>query len=443
MKKRYVAVIQAGGKGTRMISLTQDRIPKPMLLLNCKPMLQWQIENIVEYGIAELVIIIGHLGNKVREYFGNGEQFGIHISYIEESEPLGSAGALYYLNEMYKGFEYLLIFGDVMFQIDWNRMMAFHEEKEAEVTLLAHPNSHPFDSDLLIIDKDCRVIGIDSKDNRRDYWYTNCVNAGIYILSENFVSKITDPEKKDLEKDLLKLHMRIGGVYGYISSEYVKDAGTPERFKAASREQSNGVWEQRCLRKKQKCIFLDRDGTVNKFNGYVNKEEQFELEDNAADAVKMINQSGYLAIVVTNQPVVARGMCNVSDINRIHQKMQVLLGKKGAYLDDIVFCPHHPDKGYLEENPVYKIPCNCRKPATGMIDRMVRKYNIDLEHSYMIGDSTVDIQTGINAGLSTVLVRTGQCGRDENYGVKADMEAEDLLDAVKKILKSRNGVRMT
>lgn len=434
MNKKYMAVIQAGGKGTRMLSLTQDKIPKPMLLLNHKPMIQWQIENIAEYGITEFVIIIGHLGKKVREYFGNGKKFGVHISYIEENEPLGSAGSLYYLNKMSRGADYLLVFGDVMFQLDWNRMISFHEEKKAEATLLAHPNSHPFDSDLLILNSDCKVTGFDAKSNIRNYWYTNCVNAGIYILSERFVSNIREPKKTDLEKDLLSPLICMGEVYGYISSEYVKDAGTPERFETVSIEQAAGVWDQKCLRNRQKCVFLDRDGTMNKLNGLVDSENKFELESNAADAIKMLNQFGYLAIVITNQPVVARGMCDIPDVNRIHQKMQVLLGEKGAYLDDIVFCPHHPDKGYPEENPLYKIPCNCRKPATGMIDQMVQKHNIDLTHSYMVGDSTVDIQTGINAGIATVLVKTGQGGQDGKYNVRADMEAGDLLDAVKKIL---------
>lgn len=435
MNKKYVAVIQAGGKGTRMHALTKDKIPKPMLPLNGKPMIQWQIENIKEHGITEFVIIIGHLGEKVKEYFGDGESRGIYISYIEEKEPLGSAGALHYLNGMYRGYEYLLIFGDVMFDLDWKRMIAFHEEKNSIATLLAHPNSHPFDSDLLIIAEDGKVTGIDSKNNTRDYWYTNCVNAGIYILSEELVSGITQIKKTDLEKDLLAPLMGSGGVYGYITTEYVKDAGTPERFVAASEEQAAGVWSRKSLKNKQKCIFLDRDGTVNKYNGLVSREEQFELEDHAAEAIRLINESGWLTILVTNQPVVARGLCDISDVEKIHRKLQVLLGNEGAYLDDIVFCPHHPDKGYPEENPVYKVACSCRKPATGMIDRMVDKYNIDVSQSYMVGDSTIDIQTGINARLHTVLVRTGQGGKDGKYDVDAESVADDLLDAVKKILE--------
>lgn len=431
MKKKYVAVIQAGGKGTRMLSLTRDLIPKPMLLLNGKPMLEWQIENTAVYGITEFVIIIGHLGHKIKDYFGNGSKLGVHIQYIEEEQPLGSAGALYYMNELYKGYDYLLIFGDVMFQIDWNRMIKFHEIKNSMITLLAHPNSHPFDSDLLVIDDDGMVTGIDSKNNKRDYWYDNCVNAGIYIIRESIVDDIDAPKNTDFEKDLIAPLIEQRNVYGYKTTEYVKDAGLPERFDKVSEEQRLGIWEQKCLTHKQKCIFLDRDGTVNKYNGLVSKDGQLELETNAAKAVRLINEAGYLAIVVTNQPVVARGMCNIEDVRYIHRKMQTLLGKYGAYLDDIMFCPHHPDKGYPEENIKYKVACNCRKPSTGMIDSMVNKYNIDIDESYMIGDSTVDLQTGVNAGLRTILVKTGEGGLDGKYDVTADYVAEDIYEAVK------------
>lgn len=438
MKKKYVAVIQAGGKGTRMLPLTRDKIPKPMLLLDGKPMLQWQIENVLEYGITEIVIIVGHLGNKIMEFFGDGEQLGIRIQYIEEKEALGSAGALYYLNKMYHGYDYILIFGDVMFQMDLNRMISFHEEKQAEATLVAHPNSHPHDSDILVITNEGKVIGIDSKNNTRNYWYTNCVNAGIYVLSEKIVSQIKDLKKIDLERDLLAPLTKYGAVYGYRTTEYVKDAGTPERFEAVDREHAEGVWKRKCLTEKQRCLFLDRDGTVNKYNGLIYKEEQLELEDSSAEAIRLINKSGYLAIVVTNQPVVARGMCGIEDVNVIHQKLQVLLGNQGAYLDDIVFCPHHPDMGYEGENPIYKTICNCRKPATGMIDYMVKKYNIDANKSFMIGDSTIDIKTGENAGLHTVLVKTGQGGKDGKYNIKAEMEALNLLEAVKMIMEKRD-----
>ena len=157
MERQYIAVIQAGGKGTRMRELTHDEIPKPLLLVNGKPMIEWQILQLKEYGIKEFVLITGHLGEKIEEYFSDGSKLGVSIAYIRESIPLGSAGALYYVKRYAKNKDVILVFGDVMFELDWNRFLSFHEQKNGVVTLLAHPNAHPYDSDLLIVDKDDRV----------------------------------------------------------------------------------------------------------------------------------------------------------------------------------------------------------------------------------------------------------------------------------------------
>ena len=398
-------------------------------------MIQWQIENISKYGIYEFVLIVGHLGDKIQKYFEDGKRFGVHIRYIEESTPLGSAGALYYLKDRIWTDNFLLVYGDVMFYLDWNRMMEFHEYNRSKATLLVHPNAHPFDSDIVVLDKNNHVKRIDSKLNKRNFWYENCVNAGLYILSSDILQGIEIPGKLDLEKELLAPLMMQDQVYGYRTPEYVKDAGTPERFLKVEKEQTAGVWERKCLNRKQRCVFLDRDGTLNQYKGLIYQEDQLVLEDGAAEAVRLLNEEGYLAIVITNQPVVARGMCDIEDVNRIHRKLQVLLGEQGAYMDDLVFCPHHPDKGYPDENPRYKITCNCRKPAIGMIEQMVEKYNIDLSQSYLIGDSTVDIQAGVNAKVRTILIHTGQAGRDGKFKVIPDGVAEDVLDAVRKIVE--------
>lgn len=438
MLNNYTAVIQAGGKGTRLIKLTGDNIPKPLLKVNGKPMIEWQIENIRKYGVRNFVIIIGHLGEKIKEYFQDGSKFGVRIEYVEEKEPLGSAGALYYLKEL-SYTDFILVFGDVLFDIDLERMVRFHEGKSALATLLVHPNSHPFDSDLVMMDNESRVVEFDYKTNSRDYWYDNCVNAGIFILAAKLLERLDALQKYDLEKDLLIPNLDTGRIYGYRTTEYVKDAGTVNRFYDVCKEQAKGIWQERNLSNKQKCIFLDRDGTINVYKGLISQDSDLFLEKGAADAIRLINGSGYLVIVVTNQPMVARGMCDVEDIVRINRKLGVLLGRQGAYLDDLIFCPHHPDKGYPEENPEYKIPCNCRKPGIGMINEMAEKYNIDLSRSYLVGDSTVDIQTGINAGLKTVLVKTGQAGSDRKFDVAADYEAENLLEAVRLILSVRSG----
>lgn len=437
MDKELTAVIQAGGMGTRLEEITKNKIPKPLVSMNGKPMLEWQLTMLMESGIRNFIFIIGHLGDKIQEFFGDGTQWGVRIEYVKEPEPLGSAGALYILKDKISTRDFLLIFGDIIFDLDFSRMIAFHLEKKSVATLLVHPNSHPYDSDLVVLDKDDRVTGFDSKKNIRNYWYENCVNAGIFILNGRILNKLNEPKKMDLEQDLIVPLIKSNEIFGYRTTEYVKDAGTVDRFYSVERELALGIGKDKNLRNKQKCVFLDRDGTINRYKGLIHSEEDFELEDNAAEAVRLINESGYLAIVLTNQPVVARGLCNVEDVETIHKKMISLLGMEGAYLDDIIFCPHHPDRGYLGENPAYKIECNCRKPKTGMIDVMINKYNIDRNKSYIIGDTTGDILTGINSGIRTVLVQTGEAGSDGKYIVSADMETIDVLEAVKSILDSR------
>lgn len=425
----------AGGKGTRLQSLTNDEIPKPMVQAAGKPILQWQIECLREQNVTDIIIIVGHLGEKIQEYFQDGTRFGVKIRYIAETMPLGTAGALSMLPPMLEEESFFLVFGDVLFDIDLQRMADFHRGRNAAATLFVHPNAHPFDSDLVIHDTDSRVLRFDSKHNVRDYWYQNCVNAGFYLLNRAVCQRVPPQTKVDLEKELLAELIQTGEpVYAYRSSEYIKDVGTVERITRAEEELGGGLVGKRSLRNRQRAIFLDRDGTVNRKNGLVCREEQFELEDGAAEAIRKINQSGYLAIVVTNQPVVARGLCGIEDVERIHMKMETLLGREGAYLDAVRFCPHHPDKGYPEENPAYKIPCHCRKPDTGMLEECVAQFNIDLQRSWIIGDTTTDIQTGKNAGTNTALVLTGDAGQDGKFAASPDLVCENLLEAVEKIL---------
>lgn len=430
------AVIMAGGKGTRLAAITKDEIPKPMVPVNGKPLLLWQIEELKKNGITDIIMIIGHLGEKIEEYFQNGEKYGVHVSYIREHEPLGTAGAFYYLKDKIVSDYFLLVFGDVFFSIDIQRMEKFYIDHQARAALFVHPNSHPADSDLVVLDENNKISKFDSKHNVRNYWFDNCVNAGFYILGTEVCDLVENPHKTDLEKDILMPLVNEGqAVYGYRSPEYIKDIGTVDRIHQTEKDVENGFIEEKCLKNKQTCIFMDRDGTINQYRGLVWKDEDFELEENACDAIKQINQSGKLAIVITNQPSVARGLCQIKDIETVHKKMSTLLGKEGAYLDDVYFCPHHPDKGYPEENPAYKISCECRKPKTGLIQKAVEQYHIDLSSSWMVGDTTVDIQTGKNAGVHTALVLTGEAGNDKKYDVTPDLVCKDLWEAVEMILK--------
>lgn len=262
------AVIMAGGKGTRLAAITKDEIPKPMVPIHGKPLLLWQVEELRRHGIYDIIMIIGHLGNKIQEYFGDGSPFGVSITYIVEGTPLGTAGALFYLKEYLTADYFLLVFGDVYFSIDIGRMEAFHREHSSIATLFVHPNSHPADSDLVVLARDGRVIRFDSKNNVRDYWYDNCVNAGFYILNRSICDFVSRPEKRDLEKDVLSVLVNDGAdVYGYRSSEYIKDIGTVERITQAEKEIATGFISGKCLTNKQRCIFAVIDKAEDAFSG--------------------------------------------------------------------------------------------------------------------------------------------------------------------------------
>ena len=436
MKNIDVAVIMAGGKGSRLRSITNDEIPKPMVPVDGKPLLEYQVGKLKSYGIKKIVMIVGHLGEKIVDHFKDGKNFSVEIDYIFEKEPLGTAGAFYYLKDKIDAKDFMLVFGDVFFDMDFDRMEDFHFKNSALTTLLAHPNGHPYDSDLIRMDDKGRVIGFDSKHNVRDYWYDNMVNAGMYIINRKLLDLVKEPVKTDFEKDILANQVKIGAnIYAYHTPEYVKDVGTVDRINATVEELKSGLIQSKNLKNKQRAIFIDRDGTINVSKGFISKADDLELIPGSIEAIKAINKSGALAIVITNQPVIARGECSFEELHNIHNKLKTLLGEKGAFVDDIFYCPHHPDKGFEGEVPELKFDCECRKPKTGMIDEAVKKYNIDLSKSYMVGDSTMDLETARNAGVKSVLVDTGFAGNDDKYDRNCDIEAKNLFDAVEKIIK--------
>jgi D,D-heptose 1,7-bisphosphate phosphatase len=395
----------AGGKGTRIAPIASD-IPKPMIPIDGKPVLERQIECLRKNNISEIIIVAGHLGHVIKNYFSDGEKFGCRVSYYMEKEPLGSAGALYkIMNEL--GDDFLLVNGDIIFDIDFARFIEFYREHDAEAALAVHPNSHPFDSSLLETAPDGRVVSWLGKDAPRGY-YRNQVNAGIHIISKKLLEG-TPPvkDKVDLDGDIFRPNIASRRIYAYRTPEYIKDMGTPERYRQVEKDIKSGITGQKNLANKQIAVFIDRDGTITSLGGFVTRPEQLELAGGAASAIKMINESGLLAIVITNQPVIARGECTIEELDEIHRKLETCLGAEGAYVDDIFYCPHHPDKGFAGERPEYKIECECRKPKPGMILTAAKKYNIDLSRSYMVGDSAKDALAGIAAGCRPALIRSG------------------------------------
>lgn len=419
-------VIMAGGKGTR-IAQVNATVPKPMIPIEGKPILEYQIETLKKQGYTDIILIVGHMGNVIQKYFGDGSAFGVQISYIVEEQPLGTAGALYFLKDEIQN-DFLLLNGDIIFDVDIQKFLEYHCNQRTAATILTHPNSHPYDSGIIIADDKNRVTNWLHKEDER-LWYKNRVNAGLHMFSPRIFESFHEAKKCDLDRDVLKPLIKEGELSVYDSPEYIKDMGTPDRYYAVIEDIKSGKVSAKNLKNKQKAIFLDRDGTINKYVGFLTDINEFELLDGVTEAIKMINESGYLAIVVTNQPVIARGEVSVEELQEIHNKMETLLGQAGAYIDDIFYCPHHPHKGYEGERPEYKIECECRKPKPGMLFAAAEKYNIDLSESWMIGDGENDIEAGRNAGCKVCSVGNVEIENVPRY--------DSLLECIKTVLEKR------
>lgn len=417
------AVIMAGGRGTRLQSVARD-IPKPMVPIGGMPVLEYEIDCLRRQGFDDILITVGHLGRVIMDYFGDGSgvspvtgrPFGVRIAYYVENAPLGNAGALLKTLDQWAE-DFLLLNGDVVFHVDFQRMIAFHRAHAALATLLAHPNSHPYDSGLLIEGPDHQVLQWLRKEDPRPQYAHNAVNAGLHILSPQALRAAAarlprGQEAVDLDRDILQPLAGGGGLYAYHSPEYVHDMGTPERLATVRRDFERGRVQRASLSQPQRAVFLDRDGTINEYVGLLRHIDDFRLLPGVAQALNLMHEKGYLIIVVTNQPVIARGDVTLAGLDEIHKKMETLLGREGAYIDDLFFCPHHPDRGYPGEVTQYKIDCPCRKPKPGMLLQAAKKYPIDLAQSWMVGDDERDIGAGKVAGCRTALIGDRPLGQD-------------------------------
>ena len=422
-------VILAGGLGTRLAVELGDR-PKPLADIAARPVLEHQIVLARDHGFEDVQLLIHHRAEAIQDALGDGARFDVRIDYHIEREPLGTAGAvLAALPALAERFA--VAYGDTIFDVDLDRMWRHHAQSNAAVTLFAHPNDHPHDSDLVAIDSDGAVTGFHPHPRPPDLYLPNLVNAALYVMDRAALEPWAPPyEPLDFAHDLFPRLLEAGAaIHGYRSREYIKDMGTPDRLARVEQDVRSGLVERLALRNRVPAIFLDRDGTLNVEKNHLADAERLELLPDIPAPIRRMNRAGRLAVLITNQPVIARGDCSETDLERIHAKLETLLGEEGAYLDGIYYCPHHPDKGFAGERPELKRVCDCRKPATGLIELATEQLHIDTADSWMVGDRTADIQLARNAGVRALLVRTGHAGEDGQYPARPDYEFFDLAEA--------------
>jgi D,D-heptose 1,7-bisphosphate phosphatase len=424
------AIILAGGKGTRMGQLTTE-IPKPLLLIGDKPVLEHQINLLKQYGITSITLLVNYLKDQIISLFDDGSRLGVSINYFEEKEPLGTVGGIKALEDSLHE-EFLVLYGDVMINMHLERLIHFHYKNNSECTLVLHSNDHPADSDLVGTDNDGRVMRFYPKPHDPKSYYPNLVNAGAYILSPSIFPFLEKGKKADFGRDIFPLIFSKIKMYGYNTSEYLKDMGTPERLKEVNDDFRSGKILRSSFEFKQKAIFLDRDGVINEEISFIHKPEDMRLFDFTSAAIRKINSSVYKAIIVTNQSVIARNLCTPEELKVIHNKMETELGREKARIDALYYCPHHPDRGYPGERSEYKIDCLCRKPKPGMFLQAAFDFNLDLSKSFMIGDNGRDIEAAFNAGCVSVGVRSGYGMR--KITLEPDFLFSNLAEAVNFII---------
>jgi len=430
------AVILAGGKGTRLRERLGD-LPKPLIDVAGTPLLERQINSLKKYGYTNLIILVNYQAHYIEQFCAQGKFQDLTISIIDDGEPLGTAGAtLKILNHLHD--QVLIVYGDTMFDIDLHRFEQYHQQDPlVAATLFLHPNDHPADSDLTQLDPSGHVIQFHPYPHPANALLPNLVNAALYLINTNHLKRYQDfPCPSDFAKNLFPHMLRYGEKFlGYSSPEYIKDAGTPERLDHVIEAVKTGLVTRSNLSHLQRAVFIDRDGTLNKeISTYITNPDLLHIYEGVGDSLKRLNDSEWRTVLVTNQPVIARGECSFEDLGKVHAKLESEVGKCKAFFDKIYICPHHPDKGFDGEIQDLKIECACRKPSPGMFLNAQKDLNIDLASSWHIGDSTADLGAAINAGISSITVETGHGGLDDKYSFQPQFSSSDFQNAVEFIL---------
>ncbi|MBN2368343.1 HAD-IIIA family hydrolase [Candidatus Woesearchaeota archaeon] len=421
------AVILAGGKGVRLRPLTYD-LPKPLVKVGDKPILEHILLLLKKQGVTNIIICSGYLGQHIIDFCGDGSKFGLKITHSIEKSPLGTAGPLKDIEDSLEE-DFFVIYGDIYLDMDLNKLMAYHKSKKSKATLVVHPSDHPHDSDVVVMDQGTQKIKDFLHKPGKEIKFQNLTSAAAYALNKSILSYISSGEPTDFGKDIFpKMAADEEPMFGYITDEFIKDAGTHDRLAYVSdyihSDNKNQAW------------FLDRDGVINEEAGLITESSQLKLIPGSAEAIKKLNDRGFLVVIVTNQPQVARNLCTEEDVEKINARLVKEFEKEGARIDGVYYCPHHPETNHPDANdPKYRRPCECRKPGIGMLKQAEKEFKIDLKRSYMVGDRTADIKAGNSAGCTTIIVRTGFAGKDGKYEAVPDIEAEDLIEAVDKVLK--------
>jgi len=379
------AVILAGGLGTRMKPYT-EKTPKPMVPVGGRPFLEYITNHLKKSGIKDIVICASYLHEHIEEHFGDGSAFGVKIRYSVEPEPLGTGGALK-LAEKLLDDKFVLLYGDNFWPLNYRKIFEEYEKHGADGLMMVFDgpakttkdNVNVKDGYLTLYDKSRTAPGLKG------------IDGGMLIFNKKII-KLLPKGKSSLEEVVYpKL----------IGDKQFAAMVVEDRYYHVSVAEKMPALEEAFMDFRSKhTIFLDRDGAVNvkmPKGDYVKNWGEFKFLPGAIDAVRLLGENAYTVLLVTNQSGIARGAMTESDLSDIHSRMIAEMGKRGAYIDRIYYCPHGWHDG-----------CKCRKPATGMVDKASKDFNIDPKLGILIGDDDRDMEMARNVGCKGIQIAGGK-----------------------------------
>ena len=425
------AVIICGGKGSRLKS-TIGNTPKALVKFNKKENLKRQIEILKKSGIKNFVFLVNNFEYEISNFLKKNftDKFIIH----KDKDYYGTGGCLYSAKKYLKK-NFLIIYSDIYFNFNFNRFIKSSIKKKSILSCVVHANDHPHDSDTVNLNKDFYIKKIIKK-NGHENKINNAI-SGIYFADKKILKsiKFTKNKSYDLVNDIfVKLIKKKYHIYSYKSIEYIKDFGTPERIRRVKSDIKKNRIKNLDYFYKTKAVFLDRDGVINKENKNIKTLKNFKIFPSALLAIKKLNENKIPCFVVTNQSGLAKEEFTLSDFFKVTFKLDKRLSEIGAYIDDFLVCPHFTNKRYKNLNESFF--SSHRKPNSGMINTFVKKYGIDRNKSFMVGDSDRDILAGKNAGLKTILVQSPKIN-DYRINVTPNFRTNNLKLAVGIILKTK------
>lgn len=370
------AVILAGGLGTRMQPFT-DEAPKPMYPFQGRPFIQYLVEQVKSFGINRILVLLGYLPEKIMDYLKDGSKYGVNISYDITPVEYNTGDRLLHAKDMIDS-QFLLMYCDNYCPINFIKLSREYMDNKALIQLSVYENKDNYTKSNLLVEDGM----VKSYDKARKTPNLQGVDIGYAVINKTVFQYITERDA-NFEAIVYPELVRQGKLFATVTKH---------------RYYSVGSWERINLTKQffDNCptVFLDRDGTINKRAAkacYIENPEQFVWLEGAEEAVRLLKESGYRVILLTNQPGIARGNLTEDMLARIHEKMQEELKQDtGYHIDAIYYCPHNWDEG-----------CECRKPEPGMLYQAQKDYSLNLTECILIGDDDRDIEAGMAADCRT------------------------------------------